>query len=304
MYTKTLVPLDGSPRSESVLPFAAAFASAFSTPVELFHVVETDVANLERIAKTKQSGSLEDELTTTANSYLQRKAQMIPESLPVKFTVKVGKVADMIVEEAAADKGALVTMATRGLSGAKRWLLGSVADKVLQAATNPLLLIKQPDEEEESAKQYDLKELLVPLDGSLLAETALPHAVAIAKSLGLKMTLFRAYEVPISVATPLPYAPNADRATLDAMREEVENYLREKVSQLTTQGIKQGSHIAALGEAGQQIVDAAGQGRQTLIVMCTHGRSGIGRWFLGSVATRVAHHSSSPVLVVRAAPPS
>lgn len=302
MYTKILVPLDGSRRSETVLPFAAAFASAFSIPVQLFHAVETDVANLKRLVQAKQAGSFdEDDLATTANSYLQRQAQAIPESLPVRFTVKIGNAADLIVEETATDKGALVAMATRGLSDAKRWLLGSVADKVLQAATNPLLLIKESSEEERAGR-YDLKELLVPLDGSLLAETALPHAIAIAKSLGLKATLLRAYEVPISVATPLPYTVDADRVTLEAMREEVENYLREKVSQLASQGVKEVSHVAALGGAGQQIVDAAGP--QTLIVMCTHGRSGMGRWFLGSVASRVSHHSSGPVLVVRAAPAS
>jgi nucleotide-binding universal stress UspA family protein len=106
--------------------------------------------------------------------------------------VEKGKAEQMIIERAAKDKTTLVTMATHGRSGINRWLLGSVAEKVLRGATNPLLLIRAT-EEAKTDGEATVKSVVVPLDGSELAESVLPAVADLAKKLSLEV--FRAYNI-------------------------------------------------------------------------------------------------------------
>ena len=298
-YSKIMVPLDESPRSESVIPLAAQIASALSIPVELFHVVEADVVTLKRLAGMKREQSVEEDLATVGNAYLQRVARKVPAPFNVSCKVAIGHAAESIIDEAAKDSEVLIAMATRGLSGVKKWVLGSVADKILQASVNPLLLVKSASEEK-FERQFAIKRVIVPLDGSPLAEVALSHAIPIAKNLNANMELLRAYQMPIGVSAPTPYLPSAEAVTAEALREEVEVYLRDKVSQARAEGVENTSYVLAMGDSAQQIIDMADQNPDALVVMSSHGRSGVGRWLLGSVAARVASHASQPVLIVRA----
>ena len=126
--------------------------------------------------------------------YLKRIATTFTEG-NVKCVVEKGKAEQVIIEEAAADKGTLITMATHGRSGIDRWLVGSVAEKVLRGTTNPLLLIRA-SEEAKTEGQATLKSVVVPLDGSELAECVLPMVVGLAKKLNLEIVLVRAYNIP------------------------------------------------------------------------------------------------------------
>ena len=106
-----------------------------------------------------------------------------------------GKAEQVIIETAAADKGTLITMATHGRSGMNRWLLGSVAEKVLRGGTNPMLLVRAT-EEAKTDSVATVKSIVVPLDGSELAEGVLPTVAELAKTLKLAVVLFRAYSIP------------------------------------------------------------------------------------------------------------
>jgi len=129
MYSKILVPLDGSAHSEGILPYVRSFARALTLPVELLHV--NDPTRLAPFSPPLQGGE-----------YLQRVAASFTNAKEVKCTVELGDPAARIVDLAAAQASALIAMTTHGYSGAQRWLLGSVADKVLHGATNPLLLVR------------------------------------------------------------------------------------------------------------------------------------------------------------------
>jgi nucleotide-binding universal stress UspA family protein len=142
---------------------------------------------------------------------------------------------------------------------------------------------------------------VVPLDGSRLAETVLPHVIELAKKLGLEIVLARAYQPPLSAyaGADAPYIPNRD-ALLTLVKEEAGAYLDAKVNELKANGIEKVSSISMFGSGADEIIDLGRNTPDNLIAMCTHGRSGVNRWILGSVTEKVVRHSGDPVLVIRA----
>ena len=191
-------------------------------------------------------------------------------------------------------------MATHGRSGVRRWLLGSVAEKVLHGADNDVLLIRAIEPIERKGAAAHLERLVVPLDGSKLAEQAVvPCAVELAKKMNLELILLRVYLMP-GVAYPTgSYAPDwklLDRET----RERASEYLQEKIRQLLNEGFDRVSSMVLEGSAAEKIIEVARENPGSLIAMSTHGASGVGRWVLGSITERVIRHSDNAVLVIRA----
>ena len=299
MFTRILIPLDGSKTAEKVLPYARFLAEALKLPIELLAVV--DIAEMAAHISAERARHLDTMIEDSARSseqYLKRVAGMFP-GANTKCTVEKGKAEQAIIETAAVDKGALVTMATHGRSGINRWLLGSVAEKVLRGGTNPLLLVRAT---EEAKAEATLKSIVVPLDGSELAESVLPTVAELAKTLKLAVVLFRAYNIPISAYASGEgyYAVNYEEL-LTAMREEAVDYLEKRTEAVKKLGIANVSYVAQEGFAADEIISLARKSQDNLIAMCTHGRSGVKRWMLGSITETVVRHSSDPVLVIRAA---
>ena len=302
-YTKVLVPLDGSPLSESILPYAVSFAERLNIPMELLHVIDLDALRTYFSAQQgRPFDEVEDEMKARAAAYLQKAAASLPKSLAVRQVVAVGSAPVMILAQAEKEQGALLAMATRGFSGAKRWFFGSVADKVLHGAQTPLLLFKGSPERD-LGKKVTIKRMLVPLDGSGLAEQILPHVITLAQAMTLNVEFLRIYSVPMTVATPAypaAYPVATQVPTVEAFRKEAVGYLDGKVQQLREgEGLPEVSYTVTEGEAADQIIEAAHQTQDSLIAMSTHGRSGVGRWILGSVADRVIRQSGDPVFVLR-----
>jgi nucleotide-binding universal stress UspA family protein len=301
MYTRMLIPLDGSKLAENVLPYARTLARALELRIELLSVVDSmDFARTANAGHVRDFDPLIEAATQEGKRYLEGIARSFG-GTKVSYAVEHGVADKIIIDNAAGDKDTLIAMATRGRSGIHRWLMGSVAEKVLRGATNPLLLVRG-DEEGKSEGEATLKSIVVPLDGSKLAESVLPRAVELAKSLSLAIVLTRAYQIPLSAAyagAEAPYIPNQD-ALLNLVREEAGAYLEEKVNELHQNGIDKVSSILLVGSGADEIIDLARSTPDNLIAMCTHGRSGVGRWVLGSVTEKVVRHSGDPVLVVRA----
>lgn len=300
MYKKILVPLDGSKTAEHALPLARAFARALQVPVELLAVV--DIAEVARRVTADQSSMLRtlvDDTTRQLERYLQGVAKNFPAGA-VHHSVQAGGAAEVIVESAAADSETLIAMATHGRSGLDRWLLGSVAEKVLRATSNPLLLIRAA-EQAPLWERATLKRVIVPLDGSELSERILPFVETLAKNLGLDVILFGVYGGPVSPrATGDGFYNTAQiEAFLAGLRAETVEYLAVKVEEMKHRGFSKVSTVAREGLSADEIIAAARESPDTLIAMCTHGRSGVKRWMLGSVTETVVRHSGAPVLVVR-----
>lgn len=301
MYTKLLVSLDGSQLSEGVLPYARFFSKTLDIPVELLRVIEPETISIfSDPTHGRRADVVEASMKRSSLDYLGPVAGSFPNPSAVDCSVRIGNPAEVIVGQGSAAAGALIAMATHGRSGVRRWLLGSVAEKVLRATTNHLFLVR-PSGQAGSGGVARLERVLVTLDGSPLAERALPPAAVLAKKMNLEVVLLRVHTLLHAGYVADDYPPNLEQLT-GQIREEARSYLEEKVRQLQAEGLARVSTLLLEGNAAGEIVDIARRTQENLVAMCTHGRSGIGRWMLGSVTERVVRHSGDPVLVVRASP--
>jgi nucleotide-binding universal stress UspA family protein len=293
-----LIPLDGSKTAENVLPYGRILARTFQIPVELMEVL--DIAGMASHVAAEKARRLDTVVTEgerSSEQYLKKIANSFS-GVNVRCTVERGRPEDVIVEKAAADKTTLIAMATHGRSGMSRWLLGSIAEKVLRATTNPLLLVRA-NEEALTEGEAVLRSIIVPLDGSELAESVLPTAVKLARLLNVGMVLFRAYELPASAYYGREnYLPNYEELK-NRVKEQAQDYLDKRIEAIKAEGVQRVSSVLIEGSGPNEIIDYARKTPNALITMCTHGRSGVKRWVLGSVTEKVVRHSGDPVLVMR-----
>jgi nucleotide-binding universal stress UspA family protein len=296
MYKKILLTLDGSRSSEHILLYARYFAETLKIPVELLQVIEPEALIPLVAGKPDRYHQVLSTERERIGTYLKRIATSFSDLPPVDCSVEVGKAAEVIVDKAAADAGTLIAMTTHGRSGVQRWLLGSVAEKVLHATRNHLLLVRGANGAGVPEGGL-LKSVVVPLDGSELAESVIPHVVELAKKMTIEIILVRAFHLPVDDSFG---GGGCDDRVLEMVKEDAKSYLEEKVRQLKSKGAERVTSVLLEGFAAGSIIDFAQKTPQNLIAMCTHGRSGVGRWVLGSVTDRVVRHSGDPVLVIPA----
>jgi nucleotide-binding universal stress UspA family protein len=135
-----------------------------------------------------------------------------------------------------------------------------------------------------------------------VAETALPSVVELAKRWDFQVLLVRAFELPAGAYYGSEsYLPNYAEL-LRSLGEEARVYLVSKADELKAQGVNNVAPVLLEGSGEEEIIKFARKEPENFIVMCTHGRSGVKRWMLGSVTEKVVRHSGVPVLVVRAQP--
>jgi nucleotide-binding universal stress UspA family protein len=301
MYTRMLIPLDGSKTAETVLPYARAVSGALKVPIELLAVVDiSEMGAQMAISQARFLDTMLPDVERSSAEYLKGIAARSG-GVETKCTVAKGKPEDVIIESASMDRSTLVAMATHGRSGLNRWMLGSVCEKVLRGCTNPLLLVRAketlPDED-----NVALKSILVPLDGSELAERVLPTVQALAQAMNLEMVLCRAYHIPYSVYSGTEgYTAINFEELLASVKKEAVEYLEKKTAEMKSLGVAKISFVTKEGFGADEIIALGRAIPDNLIAMCSHGRSGVKRWVLGSVTETIVRHSGDPVLVVRAA---
>lgn len=297
MYKKILVALDGSQLSEAILPYVRFIAAKLKVPLELLHVVDIETPRSSSAEQQIRHQNVVAAEQRNSMNYLQKIAGSFAGLGATDCVVEIGKPGEVIVDRAARDARSLIAMTTHGRSGFNRWLLGSIADKVLHAAANPLLLVRATDESK-NITEPPLKSIMVALDGSPLAEIVLPHAAELAAKMAVGVVLTRVFGVP----TPMfaeEYGPYVEELW-EQVESEAHAYLDEKAKQLQAQGLNDVSTTAEAGFASEKLIELAQQCGGTLLAMCTHGRSGVDRWVLGSVTDRVVRHLGGPVLIIRA----
>jgi nucleotide-binding universal stress UspA family protein len=278
-------------------------AERLDADVELLAVI--DQAEIPGNVSAEQAALSNNVLgTRKLDQYLTQIAKSFPR-IRTHCRVEQGTAAAIIIDTAAANKETLIIMATHGRSGIYRWLLGSVAEKVLRGTSNSLLLIRA-SEQAPTDGQATFGSIVVPLDGSKLGELALAPALKLARSMKIEMVLARAYELPATAYYRGDDYPPSAQAFIpsyaelaEEMSRESREYIDAKVKELRSQGLEQVRSQVLEGNAAEEIIKLARSAKGSLIAMCTQGRSGPKRWVLGSVTEKVVHYSPSPVLVVR-----
>jgi len=180
---------------------------------------------------------------------------------------------------------------------AQAWgALGSITEKVLQASPVPILTMPSPAAPDQS-EGAPITTVIVPLDGSSLAEMALPYTEELAQQLPADVILTRAVSASIAHLGVMMDAPFLDRRVLEATDAEAADYLEKVAEKLRAEGFAVQAQLLR-SQPAPGIVALAQQTPHSLIALTTHGRSALARWFIGSVAEEVVETAATPVLVI------
>jgi nucleotide-binding universal stress UspA family protein len=257
------------------------------------------------------TADLEAHIEGRQRSYLEALLARLRERADVSITSAVlhGEVASTLGQAIAADQVDLVVLATHGRGALGRFWLGSVADELIRHATAPLLLIRPAEEPVSLEHEPDLGKVVLPLDGSPLAEQIIEPAVALASLMpGATITLVRAVHsvVPVGYAPDVPEGEREARHLQDQVQaiqgrllEEARNYLQGVAERLRARGVTVQTEVVVEDQAVPAILREAEKTRAGLIALQTHGRRGLSRLILGSVADKVIRAAHVPVLVQR-----
>ncbi len=312
MFTRILVPLDGSARAERALPVAARIVRTSEAHLLLVRAVAVPATFGVTYDKHALKWELFRDEQEEAAKYLAEAAQSEHLAhLRVDTFVAVGQAAQVIVD-AATERGAdLVTMTSHGRTGLDRWVLGSVAGHVAHHSPIPVLILRAPEGTVNSqrAEMARPPRILVPLDGSQFAEAVLDPARALAFGLagdGLA-------SLHLTLVIP-PYRARSenmpDALLLEGAKAYLERVARRLESQPEEGKLKVTWSVEVNGDIAQGILSLAevvdgtdspvpSSSLYTAIAMATHGHGGIARWALGSVTERVLHAAKIPILIVR-----
>lgn len=303
MVSPILVPLDGSRLAEQALPCAVMLGKGLSAELVLLRAVSMETDADEALKEIGlEIDRLMDQAEAEAEGYLEKVAAQIREpGLGVSQAVRRGPAAEAIVDYANQTDAQQIVMATHGHSGISRWRYGSVAERVLQSANVPVLLIRAKEGEEGGRQETKhCQRILVPLDGSEMAEQVLPATADVARAVGAEMILLRVVTLQVYGSSEAMWYPGPD-GWVEAITQAAVTYLNQVADSLRERGV--GVTIATeTGPVAETIIRFAEANLIDLVAMCTHGRTGLVRWALGSVADRVLRGGSTPVLLVRAGP--
>jgi nucleotide-binding universal stress UspA family protein len=291
MFTTLLVPVDGSELAERALPHALALADSSGARLLLLRSAFGHVRPGGDPARVRLAALAE------AEGYLEElAARLRTPTRTIDTVAHYGDAADAIADEVTDKQVGLIVMSTHGRSGFGRWLFGSVADAVLRHATVPVLLI--PPTCARVWGHGGARRIVVPLDGSPLAETALEPAVTFARHFDAALALVRVIATPYEplAVEAAAYTPVDDEAEL----AEARAYLETLAAPLRAAGLAVTAR-AEVGIPATSIATAATEEDAMLIALATHGRGGVGRLVLGSVATGTIQRSEVPLLLVRPA---
>lgn len=325
MYGRILVPLDGSRHAEQALPDAVRLACASGGTVILLRVMRP-LAEYE-VAPPSPGVWLpaaDDALRDAAAAYLTEvRARAALEAVATEARILVGPVAPTIIQAADEAHADIIVMSTHGRRGLARWLQGSVAGAVIRDARVPVLVPRDGGDALASITGASHPvSALVPLDGSPLAEAALVPALhlvaALSQPSGATLHLLRVVEPPPEDAAALSFVAQREQAEhrrevrqeLRVAREYLEataTWLRERYADAlgvaVTWSVGRGDDVAATilraAELAHHTAPEGGPQAADLIAMATHGRGGLRRWLMGSVAERLVRDAPMPVLVVR-----
>lgn len=301
MFRKLLVPLDRSALAEQAVGQAAAIARASHAAIDLVlvHQPLPFAGFNDEPWNAEQWGDEEKYLEWIAGELASGAG------VPVAHAVIRGEAVDSICKQAWEVDADLIVMTSHGRTGLSRAWLGSIADGVLRHSAVPVLMLRPIESKSDRLAAHKLfKHVLVPLDGSALANDILSSASSLARCTGARLTVLRVVQpvplmtVDVDMAFAYPPFVQDDDATAHLV-EEAKQQLDEVSRRLAEEtGIKVEAHVVVAAHIAQAILDFASGHAVDVITMSTHGR-GASRFLLGSVADKVLRASGLPMLLHR-----
>jgi len=291
MITRILAPVDGCERSEAILPYVEELSNRLSAHVTLLHVFPASL-HLQRDAHAQYIETLASQL----------RDRLRHAGVDVSGVALEGKPNREIADYATRSDISLIAASPHSQSSDGHWTIGRTADKVIRETSKPVLLAgtERPGG---SSRDGLLSRVLVPLDGSRASRDVLPHVEAIVRRQadGDPGTVWLVHVIPADhyaagpvIAKRVPYT----KSESDELRGQASRYLEEVATKLRAGG-RLIETLVATGDAATMILTAARENGANLIAMTTHGYSGFSRLFLGSIAERVLHNATTPLLLVK-----
>ena len=297
-FRSILVPLDGSSLAEQAIPFAVEIAERARSKVKLVLVHHPLLVMEPGPDYTK----IELAMHKADREYLRSVTGRLRERLgrALSSAVLEGPVVQTLaryVRELGTD---LVVMTTHGRGGIRRAWLGSVTDQLIRTLEVPILVVRPS--ETETQEPLRVKEMLVPLDGSPLAEAVLDPAAALARIWDAEISLVQVVRpVILTSDPPLPFPTGYSDQATTMRRESARDYIRDVAERLRETGVRASGVAVIGGGIAHTLLDLARPDRVGLMAVATHGRGGLRRLALGSVADKLVRAAEVPVLVVRPA---
>ncbi len=290
MFKDILVPLDGSKLAERALLPAVSITKALSGKLTLLRVVPqfallaADPTLYEEMNRMGEEESL---------SYLRSKVDELDLDFPVEVVGESGHPADVIIRYAETHGIDLIMMSSHGRSGINRWVYGSVAERVLRRGPCTTAIINARAD----IPSRDNKKILIPLDGSELAERALKPGRRLASAIAAELHLLRVTSTAHQILETNSMKPVFDGIEADELKE-AESYLHELESDISDPKTVKIVEIEK-GSVAENIVDYAAENEIDMIIMSSHGRTGLSRWVYGSVAEKVLRSACCTTMIIR-----
>jgi nucleotide-binding universal stress UspA family protein len=298
MYKHILVPLDGSNLAESVIPVVKNLAREIKARVTLIHIIEKN-------APDEIHGDHHITTEDEACQYLEQIAEdMRSNGIDTNTHVHTTCVEDLsesLVQHASEIDHDLIVLCTHGKSGWKDRIIGSIAQQVIGSGKLPVLLLQPAEDHEINTSKKSFRKFLLALDGEEEHEAGVERCIELARALHANLHLLTVIETYSTLsgseaATGL-LLPSATTALLDIAEEDAQEHLEEKAATLRKQGFSVSLDVHR-GDPVQWIVKDAGTHHCDLIVLGTHGKSGLKAFWAGSSAPRIPLFTPIALLLI------
>lgn len=295
MFEHILVPLDGSPLAECVLPHVVAIANAYNAHTTLLQV----------LSRTESAGQLVDPLSwqiskTEARNYLAEiDARLQAAGLESGFSLIDGQAANGIIEFAHQHQIQLIIISSHGSSGLSIWNVSGVVQKIVQRAHLPAMIVRAHQSYNQELDKLRYQTILIPLDLSQRAECALPIATRLAGHFGSRLVVAHIVTRP---EMPRQTAPSAEDIELvqrftERNMIEADKYLRQLESRLLDQNLHIETRLLVRDNVASALHELTEQERASLVVMSAHGYSGETCWPYGNVVEKFITYGTTPLLI-------
>ncbi len=286
---RILVPLDGSQLSEKILTHIETLAQRTNAKIIMLQVVPFFWPS-----EFKHVREMGDKMDKEAADYLfVRNARLGEKGIKGEVCVCKGHVPEAICDFGREKMVDLIAMSTHGRGGIKRWALGSVANKVIQTSSVPLLLYNIAGEK---VTPSHYQNVLIPVDGSLFSENVFPQAKKVVELFHAKVWFLYVINTHLMES----FTVLGDNISEKELTENIQNYFSTLKTRLKETKATNYEVVIKKGDPAETICNFAEENEIDLIAMSTHGRGGITRWSLGSVTDKVVRGSTKPVLLIRA----